>query len=56
MPASAVPRIKQIIRAVTIKQAEVIAQEALSLSEGKDVEKFAKEQLHKILPKYYTRT
>jgi len=56
MPASAVPRIKQIIRAVTTKQAEVIAQEALSLSEGKDVEKFAKEQLHKILPKYYTRT
>jgi len=56
MPASAVPRIKQIIRAVTTKQAEVIAQEALSLSEGKEVEKFAKEQLHKILPKYYTRT
>ena len=56
MPASAVPRIKQIIRAVTTTQAEVIAQEALSLSEGKEVEKFAKEQLHKILPKYYTRT
>ncbi|MDD5617524.1 MAG: phosphoenolpyruvate--protein phosphotransferase [Candidatus Omnitrophica bacterium] len=55
MPAIAASRIKQIIRAVTFKQAQEIAHEALNLSKGKEVEKFAKEQLHKILPKFYTK-
>lgn len=56
MPASAVPRIKQIIRAVTTKQAEEIARQALNLSEGKEVEKFVNEQLQKILPKFYSKS
>ncbi|MDD5005143.1 MAG: phosphoenolpyruvate--protein phosphotransferase [Candidatus Omnitrophica bacterium] len=55
MPPSAVSKIKHIIRSVTTKQAEEIAYQALNLSEGKEVEKFTKEQLHKILPKFYPK-
>lgn len=56
MPALAVPKIKQIIRSVTIKEAEDIVEQALNLSSGKEVEKFARKQLHKILPKFYSET
>lgn len=55
MSALAVSKIKQIIRSVTFKQAEEIVQEALNLSTGKEVEKFTKEQLHKMLPKFYPK-
>jgi phosphotransferase system enzyme I (PtsI) len=56
MPAIGVSRIKQIIRSITFKEAQEIVHEALNLSKGKEVEKFAKEQLHKILPKFYPKS
>ncbi|MDD5355561.1 MAG: phosphoenolpyruvate--protein phosphotransferase, partial [Candidatus Omnitrophica bacterium] len=56
MPAIAVSRIKQIIRLVNFKDAQDIAHKALDLSESKEVEKFAKEQLHRILPKFYLKS
>ena len=55
MPAIAVPRIKQILRCITSKQAQTIVEKAMKLSTGKEVEKFSKEQLHKILPKFYPK-
>lgn len=55
MPAIAVSRIKQIIRSVNFKDAQDIAHKALDLSKSKEVEKFAKEQLHNILPKFYLK-
>jgi phosphotransferase system enzyme I (PtsI) len=55
MPAIAIARIKQIIRSVTFKEARRIAEEALNLSKAREVEKFAKDQLHKILPKFYPK-
>jgi len=56
MPATAVSRIKQIIRSVNFEEAQEIVGEALGLSKGREVEKFAKEQLHKILPKFYAKS
>lgn len=55
MPASAVSRIKQIVRSVSSKQAEEIAQKILELSTSEEVEKFSQEQLYKILPKFYPK-
>ena len=46
----AIPEIKRIIRAVTLRQAKEIAQEAISLPTGKEVEKFAKKRLTEIVP------
>ena len=46
----AIPEIKRIIRSVTLRHAKEIAQEALSLPTGKDVEKFAKKRLTEIVP------
>ncbi len=46
----AIPEIKRIIRSVTLRQAKEIAQEALSLSTGKEVEKFARKKLAEIIP------
>lgn len=45
-----IPEIKQIIRSVSMEQAKKIAEEALTLSTGKEVEKFAKRKLREILP------
>ncbi|MFC1709008.1 phosphoenolpyruvate--protein phosphotransferase [Candidatus Omnitrophota bacterium] len=55
MPALVALRIKQVVRAVTSEQTEEIAQEALSLNTGEEIERFAKQQLHKILPKFYPK-
>lgn len=55
MPALATLRIKQIIRSVTVKKAEKIAHQAMTMSTGKEVEKFAKEKLYEILPKFYPK-
>jgi phosphotransferase system enzyme I (PtsI) len=49
MPSLAIPQIKYIIRSVNIKQAREIAQQALSLSTGKEVERFSQEKLRNIL-------
>ncbi len=46
----AIPEIKRIIRSVTLRQAKEIAQEAISLPTGKEVEKFAGKKLAEILP------
>ncbi len=46
----AVPEIKRIIRSVTMDQAREIAQQAITLSTGKEVERFAKRKLKEIVP------
>ena len=49
MPSSVIPKIKYIIRSLPIKEAKNIAQEALSLSTGKEVELFSQTKLKEIL-------
>jgi phosphotransferase system enzyme I (PtsI) len=46
----AIPEIKRIIRSVTIRQAKEIAQEAITLSTGKEVERYAKRKLKEVIP------
>ncbi len=45
-----IPRIKQIIRSVDFKVAQKIAEEALTLSTGNEVERFAQEKLKELVP------
>ncbi|MFC1592434.1 phosphoenolpyruvate--protein phosphotransferase [Candidatus Omnitrophota bacterium] len=49
MPSLAIPQIKYIIRSVTLKEAKNIAQQALSLSTGKEVEIYSQKRLREIL-------
>ena len=49
LPSSAIPQVKYIIRSITIQEAEKIAQEALSLSTGKEVELFIQNKLRELL-------
>ncbi len=49
MPSLVIPQIKYIIRSVTMQEAKRIAQEALSLSTGKEVELFCQNKLREIL-------
>ncbi|MDP3787255.1 MAG: phosphoenolpyruvate--protein phosphotransferase [Candidatus Omnitrophota bacterium] len=44
------PRIKQIIRSVEYKTAQKIAEEALTLSTGREIEEFANEKLKELVP------
>ena len=46
----ATPEIKRIIRSVTMDQAKEIAQQAITLSTGKEIERFAKRKLKEIVP------
>ena len=46
----AAPEIKRIIRSVTMRQAKEIAQEAITLLTGKEIEKFAKKKLKELVP------
>ena len=46
----AVPEIKRIIRSVTMDQAREVAQQALTLSTGKEVERFARRKLKELAP------
>ena len=46
----ATPEVKRVIRAVTIKQAKEVAEGALALSTGKEVETYAKKKLMEIVP------
>jgi len=46
----AVPEIKRIIRSVTMEQAKEIARQSLTLSTGKEVERFAKRKLKEAVP------
>ncbi|MFH1856232.1 MAG: phosphoenolpyruvate--protein phosphotransferase [Candidatus Omnitrophota bacterium] len=50
--ASAVPEIKKVIRSMTFSQAKQIAQQALTLESGTEIEKFAKNKLKEILPEF----
>jgi len=50
MSPIAIPEIKRIIRSVNVRQAKEIAQGAISLTTGKEVEKFAKKKLKEIVP------
>jgi len=45
-----IPEIKRIIRAVKYKEAKKIAEKALSLATGKEVEEFARAKLNKLVP------
>ena len=46
----AIPELKKIIRSVTMEQAKEIAQQAMTLSTGKEIEKFARRKLKEIVP------
>ncbi len=46
----ATPEIKRIIRSVTMAQAKEIAQEAINLPTGKEIEKFARKKIKEIVP------
>jgi phosphotransferase system enzyme I (PtsI) len=48
--SAAVPEIKRIIRSVSMDQAKEIAQQAITLSTGKEIEKFARRKLKEIVP------
>jgi len=49
MPASAIPEIKYMIRAVSMEEARGIAQQALRLATGKEVEEFSQAKAREIL-------
>lgn len=46
----AIPEIKRIIRSVTLRQAKEVAQEAIMLPTGREVERFARKRLKEIVP------
>jgi len=49
MPAQVIPKVKYIIRSVTMKQVKSIALEALRLTTGKEVEEFTEAKLREII-------
>jgi phosphotransferase system enzyme I (PtsI) len=49
MPPQVIPELKYLIRSITLKQAQEIAQGALMLSTGKEVEDYAQSKLKEIL-------
>ncbi len=53
MPPPAIPKVKEIIRTVTFKQASDIAQEILKFSTSREVEKFLQNRLREILGNNY---
>jgi phosphotransferase system enzyme I (PtsI) len=53
MPSASILEIKNIIRSVSYAQAKQIADEALTLLTGKDVEVFLKSKLRELLPALY---
>lgn len=48
MSASSIPQVKKIVRSVTYEQAQDIANRALMLRTGEDVQAFAKEEIEKL--------
>jgi phosphotransferase system enzyme I (PtsI) len=50
MSPIAIPEIKRIIRSVNMEQAKEVAQQAITLSTGKEIEKFARRKLKEIIP------
>jgi phosphotransferase system enzyme I (PtsI) len=51
VPSAVIPQIKYIIRSVTMKDAQDITEQALSLSAGKEVELFMQNKLKEVLGK-----
>ena len=49
MPSLAIPQMKYIIRSVTMAQAKKIAEEALTLTTAREVEKYTRSRLKEIL-------
>ncbi len=49
MPALVIPKVKYLVRSVTVPQVQEIAAQALTLSTGKQVEEFSQEKLKQIL-------
>ena len=49
MPPQVIPEVKYIIRSVTLRQVQKIAQHVLKLSTGKEVEEFSQARLREIL-------
>ncbi|MBM3254831.1 MAG: phosphoenolpyruvate--protein phosphotransferase [Candidatus Omnitrophica bacterium] len=49
MPPSSIPEVKYLIRSMSFKEAQRIAQQALKLSTGKEVEEFSQLKLKEIL-------
>ncbi|MFA4990172.1 MAG: phosphoenolpyruvate--protein phosphotransferase [Candidatus Omnitrophota bacterium] len=49
MPPQVIPELKYLIRSITLKEAQEIAQEALAFSTGSEVEEFAQAKLRGIL-------
>jgi len=46
----AIPEIKRIIRTVTMNEAKTVAEEAMTLSTGKEVDRFARRKLKSMVP------
>ncbi|HQP91077.1 MAG TPA: phosphoenolpyruvate--protein phosphotransferase [Candidatus Omnitrophota bacterium] len=53
MPSASILEIKNVIRSISLDKAKVIADEALSLSTGTDVENFLQSKLKELLPDVY---
>ena len=50
VPPSAVHELKKIIRSVTIEQCRAVAARALSMDNARDIRRYLKEELRKVLP------
>ncbi|MBI4335096.1 MAG: phosphoenolpyruvate--protein phosphotransferase [Candidatus Omnitrophica bacterium] len=50
MSSVLIPEVKKIIRSLTMAQAKEIAEKAITLSTGKEIEEFARAKLREILP------
>lgn len=50
VPPSAVPEIKKIVRSVNIEQCRHVAAKALSMDNARDIRRYLKEELKKVLP------
>ena len=53
MPSKMILQIKQLVRSVTMKQAQAITEEALTFSTAREVEKFSKKKLKELVPQVY---
>lgn len=51
MPSAIIPEVKYLIRAIKFEDAKLMAQKALSLSEGREVEEFCKEWFNQQIKK-----
>ncbi len=50
VPPSAVPEIKRIVRSVSIEQCRGVAQRALTMENARNIKRYLKEELNRVLP------